>query len=138
MDRRRIMNLALTGMMAIALSAMTALTAHAQQPSVPDNSQKDLNLSNAQVSRLQALLLAETKETRSLQVNVQAAQETLKSAVAQGDPVRIATAVLSLDAAEKALRNTELANQRSLTSLLNDSQKQVIANYSAKSVPASD
>lgn len=135
MDRRRIMNLALTGMMAIAMSA---LTAGARQLSVPENSQKDLNLSNAQVSRLQALLLAETKETRSLQINVQAAQETLKSAMAQGDAVRIATAVLSLDAAEKALRNTELANQRNLTSLLNESQKQVIGNYSVKSVPASD
>jgi hypothetical protein len=136
MDRRRIMNLALTGMMAIALSG---LTAHAQQlQSIPENSQKDLNLSNAQVSRLQAFLLAETKENRSLQINVQAAQETLKSAIAQGDPVRIATAVLSLDAAEKALKNTELANQRNLTSLLNEFQKQLIGNYSTRAVPATD
>ena len=47
-------------------------------------------------------------------------------------------AVLSLDAAEKALKITQLANQRNLLSLLNDPQKQLVKDYSSKSVPASD
>jgi hypothetical protein len=75
---------------------------------------------------------------RSLSINVQAAQEALSAAVAKGDPVVTATAVLSLDAAEKALKNTQLANQKSLLSLLNEYQKQVVRDYTAKTIPASE
>jgi hypothetical protein len=46
--------------------------------------------------------------------------------------------VLSLDAAEKALKNTELANQQNLLSLLNDSQKQIVRDNQVKSAPASE
>jgi hypothetical protein len=127
MNRRRITHFALTAMMAISL---TGLSAYAQKP--------DLNLSNAQVSHLQALLLSQTTELRSLQSNVQAAQETLRSALEQGDAVRTAMAILSLDAAEKALKNTESANQRDLLSLLNASQKQLLGNSSVRAIPVSD
>jgi hypothetical protein len=109
--------------------------ANAQQP---QTSLQDLSLSNAQVSRLHALLLSQTVEMRSLNLNVQSAQETLKSALAEGDPVRIATAVLSLDAAQKALKNTEQANQHNVMALLNDSQKQLIEKYTARTAPLSD
>src|SRR5579871_5332360 len=95
----------------MAVIAFSNLTAHAQQP------QQDLNLSNAQVNKLQAMLLSKAAEIRSLNANVQSAQTELNAAVAAGDPVRTATALLSLDAAEKALKNTELANQRSLMSV---------------------
>jgi len=132
MKLKRITHLILTALFVITLAA---LSGYAQQP---QSLQQDLSLSNAQVLRLQALLMAQTTEIRSLNVNVQAAQETLKSAVLDGEPVRIATAVLSLDAAQKALKNTELANQRSVMSLLNDSQKQLIEKYSAKSASMSD
>ena len=110
------------------------LPAKAQQVS-----QQDLNLTDAQVLRIQALLMQQSNEIRSLSQNVQAAQETLNAAVAKGDATLTAMAVLSLDAAEKALKHTQLANQRSLLSLLNDSQKQAInGSHSIKSIPASD
>jgi len=82
--------------------------------------------------------MAQSTEIRSLSANVQTAQDTLSAAVAKGDPVLTAMAVLSLDAAEKALKNTQLANQRNVMALLNDSQKQVVRDYSHKSIPASD
>ena len=103
-----------------------ALTAQAQQP---------LNLSDAQVFRIQALLLTQSKEIRSLSANVEAAQQSLSAAIAKGDPVLTATAVLSLDAAEKALKNVQLAQQRSVLSVLTDSQKQLVK---PASIPASD
>ena len=109
----------------------TGLIASAQQ-------QPTLNLSEAQALRIQALISSQTREMRSLYINVQAAQEALSAAVAKGDPVVTATAVLSLDAAEKALKNTQLANQKNLLSLLNDYQKQVVRDYTAKAIPASE
>jgi hypothetical protein len=99
---------------------------------------QSLNLSGAQVFKIQALLSAESTEIRSLNANVQTAREALRAAIGNGDPVVIATAVLSLDAAEKALKNTQLANERNLLSLLSESQKQVVKDYSTKAIPASD
>ena len=136
MKLRRTIYFTLAAMLAITFAG---LTASAQQaPVVRPNSQQDLNLSTAQVFKIQALLLSQSAEIRSLNTNVQAAQETLSAAVAKGDPVLTAMAVLSLDAAEKALKNVQAANQRSLMSMLNDSQKQVVKDYSQKSIPASD
>ena len=118
---------------------LTGLIAHAQQlHSTQVRSQQELNLSDAQAFRIQALLLDQTTEIRSLYRNVQAAQETLNAAVAKGDPLLTGMAVLSLDAAEKALKLTQVANQRTLLSLLNESQKQLVKDYSVKSVPSSD
>jgi putative lipase involved disintegration of autophagic bodies len=127
MKRTRILLFALAVMLAIT---STGLIASAQQST--------LNLSDTQALRIQALISSQTREMRSLYVNVQAAQEALSAAVAKGDPVVTATAVLSLDAAEKALKNTQLANQRNLLSLLNEYQKQVVRDYSAKTIPASE
>lgn len=124
MKLRRIATFALAAMLAMTL---TGLTAFAQ----------DLNLSDSQVFKIQARLLSETKELRTLNLEVQAAKEALNSAIAKGDPVLTAMAVLSLDASEKALKNTQAANQRTLLSLLNDSQKQVVRD-SNKSIPASE
>jgi hypothetical protein len=136
MKLRRTVYFTLAAMLAITFAG---LTASAQQaPAVRPNSQQDLNLSNAQVFKIQALLLSQSAELRSLNVNVQAAQETLSAAVAKGDPVLTAMAVLSLDAAEKALKNVQAANQRSIMSMLNDSQKQLVKDSSQKSIPASD
>ena len=116
----------------MAVIAFSNLTAHAQQL------QQDLNLSNTQVMKLQAMLLSRAAEIRSLNANVQEAQAALSAAVAEGDAVRTATALLSLDAAEKALKNVETANQKNLMSLLNDSQKQLLNQATAKAVPNSD
>jgi len=127
------MNLRRTSYFALAIITgvtLFGLSAQAQSQS--------LNLSDAQVFKIQALLSAESKEIRSLNANVQAARETLRVAVGNGDPVLIATAVLSLDAAEKALKNTQLANERNLLSLLSESQKQAVKDYSIKAIPASD
>src|SRR5437762_4082779 len=137
MKLRRTIPFALAVMLAIA---SIGLTAQAQQShSTKVNSQQNLNLSDAQVFRIQALLLEQTRETRLLYLNLQSAQEGLSAAVANGDPVITTMAVLSLDAAEKALKITQLANQRNLLSLLNDPQKQLVKDYSNnKSVPASD
>ena len=136
MTLRRTMYFALVAALALTF---TGLTAHAQQlHSTPAASPQDLNLSDGQVFKIQALLLAQTAKLRSLSQNVQAAQDALNAAVAKGDPMEMAMAVLSLDAAEKALKNTELANQKNLLSLLNDSQKQIVKNPSIKSVPVSD
>jgi hypothetical protein len=120
--------------------AITFLTfaVHAQQlPGTAAGSHETLNLTNAQVMKIQAQLLARAEETRTLTQNVHAAREALNTAVQQGDAVRTAMALLSLDAAEKALKTTETANQRNLMSVLNDSQKQLIKGYSAQ-VPVSD
>ena len=137
MKLRRTIPFALAVMLAIA---SIGLTAQAQQShSTKVNSQQNLNRSDAQVFRIQALLLEQTRETRLLYLNLQSAQEGLSAAVANGDPVITTMAVLSLDAAEKALKITQLANQRNLLSLLNESQKQLVKDYSNnKSVPASD
>jgi|SRR4051794_37954864 len=124
MKLRRIATFALAAMLAMTL---TGLTAFAQ----------DLNLSDSQVFKIQARLLSETKELRTLNLEVQAAKEALNSAIAKGDPVLTAMAVLALDASEKALKNTQAASQRNLLSLLNDSQKQIVKD-SSKSIPASD
>src|SRR5689334_19280025 len=108
-------------------------SAHAQaaQP-------QDLNLTNAQVFKIQALMMSQTARMRTLSHDVQVAEDALNAAIAKGDPVLTAMAVLSLDAAEKALKNTELANQQNLLSLLNDSQKQIVRDNQVKSAPASE
>ena len=136
MTLRRTTYFALAALLAMTL---TGLTANAQQlKSSQVIPQETLNLSDGQVLRIQSLLLSQTTEMRSLYMSVQSAKETLSAAIAKGDPVLTATAVLSLDAAEKALKNTQLANQRNILSLLNDSQKQVVKDYSNKPVPVSD
>jgi hypothetical protein len=130
------MNFALVAIVALTL---TGLTAHAQQlHSTPAAGPQDLNLSDAQAFKIQALLLSQTAKLRTLNQNVLAAQDALSAAAAKGDPMEMAMAVLSLDAAEKALKNIEMANQRNLLSLLNDSQKQIVKDASIKSVPVSD
>jgi len=123
---------------AIFLMTFVVFAAYAQQlPGTAANSHETLNLTNAQVMKIQAQLLAHAEETRTLTQNVQAARESLNTAVLQGDSVHIAMALLSLDAAEKALKNTQIANQRNLLSVLNESQKQLIKGYSSQ-VPVSD
>jgi hypothetical protein len=124
MKFRRTAYFVLAAMLAITLAG---LTAHAQ----------DLNLTDAQVFKIQALLQSQTKELRTLNLDVQAGKDALSAAIAKGDPVLTAMAVLSLDAAEKALKNTQLANQRHLLALLNDFQKQAVKD-SNKSIPASE
>ena len=124
MKLRRTAYFALAAILGITVMG---LTAHAQ----------DLNLSDAQAFKIQALLQSQTKELRTLNLDVQAGKEALAAAIAKGDPVLTAMAVLSLDASEKALKNTQAANQRRLLSLLNESQKQVVKD-SNKSIPASE
>jgi hypothetical protein len=124
MKLRRTAYLALAALLALTL---TGLTVHAQ----------NLNLSDAQVFKIQALLQSQTKELRTLNLDVQASKDALNAAIAKGDPVLTAMAVLSLDASEKALRNTQAANQRHLLSLLNEFQKQVVKD-SSKSIPATE
>jgi hypothetical protein len=121
---RRTAYFALAAMLAITLAG---LTAHAQ----------DLNLSDSQVFKIQALLQSQTKELRTLNLDVQASKDALNAAIAKGDPVLTAMAVLSLDASEKALKNTQAANQRHLLAMLNDFQKQVVKD-SSKSNPATE
>ena len=131
MTLRRALFSALT--VALAITS-TGLTARAQS-----NTQHELNLTDAQVYRIQALLLEQTNKISSLHSNVQSAHDALNAAVAKGDAVLTAMAVLSLDAAEKALKQTEIANQRQLLSILSESQKQaVVKDSSIKSIPASD
>jgi len=130
---------ALFALAALLAITLTGFNAHAQQlHSTPAVSAQDLNLTDAQVFKIQAMLMAQTSKVRTLAQNVQAAQEALSAAVAKGDATLIAMAVLSLDAAEKALKNTEAANQRNLMSLLNDSQKQVVKDSTPRSIPVSD
>ena len=124
MKLRRTAYFALAAMLAITL---TGLAAHAQ----------DLNLSDAQVFKIQALLQSQTKELRTLNLDVQSSKDALNAAIAKGDPVLTAMAVLSLDASEKVLKNTQAANQRHLLSLLNEFQKQVVKD-SSKSIPATE
>ena len=124
MKLRRTAYFALAATLAITL---TGLTAHAQ----------NLNLSDAQVFKIQALLQSQTKELRTLNLDVQASKDALNAAIAKGDPVLTSMAVLSLDASEKALKNTQAANQRHLLSLLNEFQKQVLKD-SSKTIPATE
>jgi hypothetical protein len=124
MKLQRTAYFALAATLAITL---TGLTAHAQ----------NLNLSDAQVFKIQALLQSQTKELRTLNLDVQASKDALNAAIAKGDPVLTSMAVLSLDASEKALKNTQAANQRHLLSLLNEFQKQVLKD-SSKSIPATE
>ena len=134
MTFRGITYFVLTAMLVVSFGV---LSLHAEQsPAVASND--SLNLTNAQVMKIQAQLLARSTEVRSLTLNVQTAREALNTAVAEGDSVRTAMALLSLDAAEKALKNTQAANQRNVLSLLNESQKQLVKQYSAQSVPATD
>jgi hypothetical protein len=132
---RRTNHFALVTMLAITSIAMTA---NAQQHNSVSDSTTTMNLSDAQVFKIQGLLGAETRELQSLYIQVQSRREFLEKAVAANDPVQIATAVLALDASEKALENTKRANQRDLLSLLNENQKQVVKNSTAKSTPSSD
>jgi hypothetical protein len=136
MKLRRTTSFALAAMLTITL---TGLTARAQQlHNTRATSTQNLNLTDSQVFKMQALLMSQTETMRRLSQNVQAAHDALSAAIAQGDPALTSMAVLSLDAAEKALKNTELANQGSLFSLLNDSQKQIVKDYSIQAAPLSD
>jgi hypothetical protein len=136
MKLRRTTQIALAAMLAITL---TGLTAQAQQlRNTPANPAQDLNLTDAQVFKIQALLMSQTTKMRRLSQDVLAAEDTLSAATAKGDPALTAMAVLSLDAAEKALKNTESANQRNLLSLLSDSQKLTLKEYLIKSAPVSE
>lgn len=125
MKFRSSMFFALAAIVAIIMSTGTAANA------------QSLNLSDVQVLQIQAMLSAQTTEMQSLHANVQAARETLNAATAAGDPVRMARAVLSLDAAEKALKLTQTKNQVKLLSVLNPSQKQTVES-AGKSVRTSD
>ena len=127
MNLRRTSYFALATMLALTL---TALSARAEQPELTSQT---LNLSETQVFQIQALLSTQTVEIQTLNINVQNAQQALSEAVSKGDAVLTATAVLSLDAAQKALRITEQANQRNLLTLLSDSQKQIVKEFSSKS-----
>jgi hypothetical protein len=131
MKVRRAMSFVLAATLIMTVSGFTA-HAQAQTPA------QDLNLTNAQVFKIQALMMSQTARIRTLSHDVQVAEDALNAAIAKGDPVLTAMAVLSLDAAEKALKNTELANRQNLLSLLNDSQKQIVRDYQVKSVPASE
>jgi hypothetical protein len=123
-------------LVAVLAIASFGLTAYAQEPqSNPVNSLQDLNLSNAQVLQIQAMLFEQARETQSLNINLQAAQASLSKAIAQGDPVLTAMAVLSLDAAEKALKVTQVSGQRNLLALLNEAQKQTLEDSSKKTNP---
>ena len=124
MKLRRTAYFALVAMLGITVMGLTARA-------------QNLNLSDAQAFKIQALLQSQTKELRTLNLDVQAGKEALAAAIAKGDPVLTAMAVLSLDASEKALKNTQAANQRHLLSLLNESQKQVVRD-SSKSIPVSE
>jgi hypothetical protein len=127
---------ALIAMLAITL---TGLTAYAQQPhNTPANSARDLNLTDAQVFKIQALLMSQTAKIRALSQAVESAKDVLSAAIEKGDPALTSMAVLSLDAAEKALKNTELAGQQNLLSLLSDSQKQIVKNSSIKQTRLAD
>ena len=121
--------------MVMALALMLAITSTAMIASAEE---ADLGLSDAQGFRIQALVQKQTAEIRTLHNNVATAQEVLSAAIVHGDPVLIANAMLSLDAAEKALKHIERANQRELLSLLNESQKQAVKDYSARTIPASE
>src|SRR4051812_7979878 len=100
MKLRRTTQIALAAMLAITL---TGLTAHAQQlRNAPVTSAQDLNLTDAQVFKIQALLMSGTVKMRRLSQDVLTAEDTLSAAIAKGDPALTAIAVLSLDAAEKA------------------------------------
>jgi hypothetical protein len=124
MKLRRTAYFALVAMLGITVMGLTARA-------------QNLNLSDAQAFKIQALLQSQTKELRTLNLDVQTGKEALAAAIAKGDPVLTAMAVLSLDASEKALKNTQAANQRHLLSLLNESQKQVVKDTN-KSIPASE
>ena len=123
---------------ATLIMTVSGITAHAQQLHTNAMPAQGLNLTDAQIFKIQALMMSETARMRRLSNDVQSAQDALNVAIAKGDPVLTAMAVLSLDAAEKALKNTELANQQNLLSLLNDSQKQIVKDFQARSAPASD
>jgi hypothetical protein len=136
MTLRRTTRFALIAMLATTL---TGLTAYAQQPhNMPANSTGDLNLTNAQVFKIQALLMSQTEKIRALSQDVESAKSALSAAIEKGDPALTTMAVLSLDAAEKALKNTELAGQQNLLSLLSDYQKQILKDASIKSAPLAD
>jgi hypothetical protein len=135
MKLHRILHFSLAAMLTIATFGMTA---HAEDLQiVPKSLPQNLNLSNAQVLKIQALFFSQSEEVRSLYLNVQSAQESLRTAVVKGAPILMAAAVLSLDAAEKALQNTQAANQRDLLSLLNESQKELVKDYLTPSPTAS-
>jgi hypothetical protein len=134
---RRINRFALAAILAITSIAMTA---NAQSKTVSDSTQttQTMNLSNAQVFRIQGLLGSQTRELQALNAQVQSMHEFLQSALADNDPARIGMAVLALDAAEKALENTKQANRRDLLSLLNENQKHILKNNLSKSAASSD
>ena len=132
---RRTSRFALAAMLAVTSIAMTA---NAQQRKTVAEPTQTINLSNAQVFQIQGLLGSQARELQSLYVEVQSMREFLQTALVANDPVRIATALLALDASEKALENTKRANQRDLLSLLNENQKQTLKNALGKSISSSD
>ena len=132
---RRISQFTLAAMLAISLITMTA---YAQQLKTVADSAQSINLSNAQVFRIQGLLGAQERELQALNAGVQSSREFLQSALADNDPVRTGMAVLALDAAEKALENTKKADQRDFLSLLNENQKQILKSNLIKSTASSD
>jgi hypothetical protein len=126
-------------MLAAILSVTSiALTANAQQRKTASDSNQTINLSDAQVFKIQGLLGSQTRELHALSVEVQSMRELLEKAVVANDPVGIAAAVLALDASEKALENTKRASERDLLSLLNENQKQLLKNQLSKATPSSD
>ena len=132
---RRINRFAVAAILAITSIAMTA---NAQQGKTVSDSKQTINLSDAQVFQIQGLLGSQTRELQALNAEVQSMRQFLETALATNDPVRIGTAVLALDASEKALENTKQANQRNLMALLNESQKQIFKSYLNKSASSSD
>jgi len=130
----RITRFALAAILAVT---SIAVTANAQQVKTVSDSTQTMNLSDSQVLRIQGLLGMQTRELHALSAEVQSTREFLEQALAENNPVRIATAVLALDAAEKALELTKRANQRDLLSLLNENQKQTLKSYLNKSTASS-
>ena len=130
----RIIGFALAAMLAVT---SIVVTANGQQVKTVSDSTQTMNLSDSQVLKIQGLLGAETRELHALSVEVQSTREFLEQALIENNSVRIATAVLALDAVEKALELTKRANQRDLMSLLNENQKQTLKRYLNKSTSSS-
>jgi hypothetical protein len=134
MSGRRTGRFGLAAALAIGLIAMTA---NAQTKLAADPT-ASMNLSNAQAFKIQGLIGAQTRELQTLNVQVQSMREFLQSALSDNDPIRIGSAILALDAAEKALENTKQAQRRDLLSVLSESQKQILKNDLSKSPASSD
>ena len=91
--------------------------------------QKTLNLSGAQVSRLQRLLQSQRTAMQPLRADVKAKRQSLQSALQGGDIPAVGAAFMALKSSRTALEEARKTNHTAIMAVLTPAQAKIVSDY---------